>query len=62
MDLNKVTFQTSVNQITIQRFHDEWYFQVLRGYGNTIHVESKDFGTYREAVDYAFEKYGLVTE
>lgn len=62
MDLNKVTFETPEIKITIQQSGTNWFFQVLKGYGMTIHVESRDFGTYKAAVDYAFEKYDLVTE
>lgn len=58
--LTRVVLEVAELKITIQRMTGVWFFQVLKG--GSIHVESKEFVTYRQAIVYAFERYGIVTE
>lgn len=63
MVLDSAVFQTHTHHIHVKRMYmGDWYLQVMTGEAVTHHVETKEFGTYKEAVTYAFETYGLVTE
>lgn len=63
MVIDSAIFQTHTHHIHVKRMYSgDWYLQVLEGEGLTIHVETREFGTYKEAVIYAFETYGLVVD
>ena len=59
MDLNSAIFETSEFKITIQRYGEGWFLQVMTGNAGAMHVESKDFDKYVQAVEYASDKYDL---
>lgn len=63
MDINSAIFQTETHHILVKKIYlGDWYLQVMTGIANTTHVETKEFSTYKQAVDYAFETYNLVTD
>lgn len=63
MALNSAVFENAEYKIVVKRMYGgSWYVQVMTGMAGSKHVETTDFGTYDESIDYIFEKYDLATD
>jgi len=58
MKLSRAIFHTNDGfHITIYKTEDNWFVQVLTGKANAIHVESREYQSYKSALSFIKRKY-----